>query len=392
MEPDQMTDDRREDGALADQLALMARSGLMTHVVELAPPVTAETVARFRARAAAQAGNVMAVGAGRFALCLPRGARALELDMPHRIWPIGADGRAPDRTPRDKGPKPLPAPTPGDAAGAPEAMDAASAPEAMVAALAEGQVALAGRIDALGGAIAAAAERLSEGRAASQGAEALDSLADRVAARLAARQGDADARLEAHLAEVAERLAAQQEQTAARLAAQQERAAGRLGGQIDIAQSAQAEALSEMMLRLDGLDARLDGLAADRPARAAPSEARIAALEEALHGHAAETGEALATLRLGLRAVNDRLDALPARLRDGAAGEATEPTPSRSATITPLPVPGRGASAETAALTRGLSDLVARLDALLDGAPPRGGEDTAAPLWRRSLHDRPGGG
>ncbi len=364
--------DPQWDGAVSDHLALMARSGLMTHVVALAPPVTAEAVARFRAGAAAQATNIMAVGPGRFALCLPPRTRTLDLDVPHRIRPIGQDGGAPGRAPQATAPEPPIAPPIASAqAPAPAPVPAmpgrdTTGPDPMVAALAEGQIALAGRIDALGAQIETAASRMADERAASEA----PALAERLAGGLA------------------ERIAGQ-------IGAREAQRADRLGRQIDAAQASQAETLSEVMLRLDGLDARLDGLAADRRRREERPDGRlderIAALEDVLQDHAAETGEALATLRLGLRAVNDRLDALPARLR-GAPEQgmgAESAAPSRSATVTPLPVPGRGASAETAALTRGLADLVARLDTLLGGASE---EHADAPLWRRNLRDRPGGG
>ena len=361
-------DDPQRDGAVSDHLALMARSGLMTHVVELAPPVTAEAVARFRAGAAAQATNIMAVGPGRFALCLPPGMRTLDVDVPHRIRAIGQDGGAPGRAPQSTAPEPpiAPAIAPSIApaeAPAPAPVPAmpgsdTTGPDPMVAALAEGQIALAGRIDALGAQIETAAARMSAERAATEA----PALADRIAGQVGTQEAQR---------------------------------ADRLGRQLEAANASQAETLSEVMLRLDGLDARLDGLAADRRRRAErpderPDE-RIAALEDVLQDHAAETGEALATLRLGLRAVNDRLDALPGRLR-GAPEQGTGADgapPSRSATVTPLPVPGRGASAETAALTRGLADLVARLDNLLGGASEEHADD---PLWRRNLRDRPGSG
>ena len=368
--PDPHGDDPRWDGAVSDHLALMARSGLMTHEVELAPPVTAEAVARFRAGAAAQATNVMAVGPGRFALCLPPGIRTLDVDVSHRIRPIGrADGGTSRRAPQATGPEatiaPADAPAPAPAPERPRSET--TGPDPMVAALAEGQIALAGRLDALGAQI---------------GAQIRAQIAD-----AAARMAEGHAATEALASALAERIAGQ-------IGAQEARRADRLGRQIEAAHAAQAETLSEVMLRLDGLDARLDGIYADRgtePQPDDPPEDRIATLDAVLQEHAAETGEALATLRLGLRAVNERLDALPARLRDAPeqGRDAESAPPSRSATVTPLPVPARGASAETVALTRGLADLVARLDTLLGGTS---GEHADAPLWRRNLRDRPGSG
>lgn len=75
--------------ALAEHLALLARSGLMTHVAQLDPPVTAATMARFRADASAQSSNVMALSPGEFALCLAPNVRALASTVPHRLHPIG---------------------------------------------------------------------------------------------------------------------------------------------------------------------------------------------------------------------------------------------------------------------------------------------------------------
>ncbi|MEM1430274.1 MAG: hypothetical protein AAGG09_12530, partial [Pseudomonadota bacterium] len=74
--------------ALSDHLALLARSGLMTHVAELEPPVTAESMEQFRADAAAQASNVMALSSGTFAVCLAPSARTLASRVPHRLRPI----------------------------------------------------------------------------------------------------------------------------------------------------------------------------------------------------------------------------------------------------------------------------------------------------------------
>ena len=79
----------------ADHLALMARAGLMTHVAELSPPVTAEAMARFRSDAAKQASNVMALASGRFALCLPPGRREIATTVAHRLRPIDDAGRNP---------------------------------------------------------------------------------------------------------------------------------------------------------------------------------------------------------------------------------------------------------------------------------------------------------
>ena len=133
-----------------DHLAVMARAGLMTHVAELAPPVTAEAMTRFRADAARQASNVMALASGRFALCLPPGRREVTSTIAHRLLPIGAAQDAADRaegapavhgTPRRILPPslrgqgaPRPAADTGDGAGAGAALLPAAAAPATAAA------------------------------------------------------------------------------------------------------------------------------------------------------------------------------------------------------------------------------------------------------------------
>jgi len=153
-----------DDGAAAQHIALLARTGLMTHVALLEAPVTAEAVRRFREEAAAQATNVMAVGAGRFALCLPQGRREIATGVPHRLHAIGQDGGRPAdapltlTAPAPTAPVPTqvptPVPTPAVAPPAPPAPATTARPpaadgRAVLAALVEGQGAIAAGLDRL---------------------------------------------------------------------------------------------------------------------------------------------------------------------------------------------------------------------------------------------------
>lgn len=87
----------------------MARAGVLTHEAHLDPPVTAAVMDRFRRDAAAQARNVMALGPGRFAICLPGGRKWIDSDVPHRLVALsdGAGGAGTARAPDAPAPPPV---------------------------------------------------------------------------------------------------------------------------------------------------------------------------------------------------------------------------------------------------------------------------------------------
>jgi hypothetical protein len=356
-----------------DHLALMARSGLMTHVAELAPPVTAASMARFRAEAAAQASNVMALASGRFALCLPSGRREIRTTVAHRLFPLPAHpaDNGGLRAPASEGrPRRIPPPSErrgkADAVGradpagavpaapalakragddaerappgqrpqgaedvaAREAEDPATAADATgamaqrgeggaggigaaqptLAALARGQTALADGLTRLAGFIDSAETRAEAASTARE--RTLDELAARMEAAAARVEAGAEHRARAaaggHLGNAVGRALTEAE---GRLAGAVASTEARLADGIEAAHGAQADAIVDLRRALDGMSA---------------TQAEAAARQD----------EALAALRLGLRALNDRLAGLeaegplPAVRGAGAAMESGARAPS----------------------------------------------------------------
>jgi hypothetical protein len=457
----------------------MARAGLMTHVAELAPPVTAETMTRFRADAARQASNVMALASGRFALCLPPGRREVTSVIAHRLLPIGATQDAADHaeagpaahgTPRRILPPSLrvqsvPPPAAGtgdeaalrpaaapavqvaaeqqrhaDAAGAPTRAGAslrgrgddapdepagsnpAAAPQPSPevgapdpAALARGQVALAEGLSRLAQFVEAAERRASETAAAQE--RALTDLAERIEAaadRSAEAPWSARADLTTDTPESAEPACAedvsgrsqgfgsaeQPVRATPHSPATGDRAApvaetGSIAGALA---GAEARITGVLVEALGGVEARLsEGMEASHGAQVegiAEMRRAVEAVSAAQADDSARLSEALATLRLGLRAVNDRLAAL--ETRGGVEGAPTGERPSAAAGAA---LTRSGASAEAGAalgpapgagsgrgeLHGAVQALLGRLDWLEAGAAAAA-ERRDAPVWRRSAH------
>ncbi|RDC74429.1 hypothetical protein DLJ49_03830 [Rhodovulum sp. 12E13] len=487
---------RRPDGTdHEDHLAVMARAGLMSHVAELAPPVTAEAMARFRADAARQASNVMALASGRFALCLPPGRREVTSVIAHRLLPIGAAkdaagsaeaAPAAHGTPRrilppslrgqtapapatGAGERPPPGPAAADqrgdaahaaalpgagasqmgqhddrpgapagggpAAGLPAAAERGATPTGAAprpapeeaapdpATLARGQAALAEGLSRLAQVVEAAERRASETAAAQE--RALTELAERIEA---ATERSAEASPSAHAtpatanpvsagpatAEDAPRSAqAQGPAEGPALAAPQIPAsvdrpkpgaevgtqAGAVGGAVGGALAgAEARITGALVEALGGVEARLsEGMEASHGAQVeAMAEMRraIEAVSAAQADDSARLSEALATLRLGLRAVNDRLAALeapggienaPTADRPSAAGGAALPRSGAMMEAGAALRPAPGAGFGRGELHGAVQALLGRLDWLEAGAAAAA-ERRDAPVWRRSAH------
>ncbi len=412
-----------------DHLAVMAGAGLMTHVAEIAPPVTAEAMARFRADAARQASNVMALASGRFALCLPPGRRELETRVAHKLLPIGAGGGGSTRNVAAE-----------EGAGAPRrilppSLRGRSAPPAAAAAGGAGSPADAtrtrpgpaapshGSAAGLGGPLPGASPT---GRVAPSGlgappppepapnrapGPAADPAADLAADLALGRPATAPAPAVAQNRDPTERKDARAEG-----GAMPHRAHDATGDRVetshDLPHRADPETAfgSAMETALAAVEARLSETIA---ASLAATEARLLEGMEAAHGaqadalgdlrravdgvgHAqaddtARLGEAFATLRLGLRAVNDQLARLEA--------PPTAPAPARAAGL-PRPAaepayagPYTSATdhadgpvesgAERGELHGAVQALLGRLDWLEAGATAAAGRP-AAPVWRRS--------
>ncbi|MEL6204346.1 MAG: hypothetical protein AAFR47_03415 [Pseudomonadota bacterium] len=375
--------------AVQDHLALMARSGLMTHVAQIEAPVTAEAVARFRAEAAGQATNVMALAAGRFALCLAPGMRGLRSSVPHQLWPIGQESQE-DAPPAKPRPAPPPQQAKPEAPAAPSPAGPDPAGEA-IAAVAEGQVQFAQMLDTLTARIEAAEAR---GRAAEASLmQAMGGVSTDLDARLHALTGEMQSRLQA---------VATQLETAARGA---EGGLDRLTATLESALSAQD---GRHRARLEALETRLaDGQEAARAASDAVWQgigSALQALEVRAEEEAVRTSEALTALRVNMRALSERVAELPLRLApDGAVSSAgvqgrplDAPTPHVTARHI-APQPGTpSAPADITVLHPALADaphaqrepsLQDTLRAVLDRLDREAGPVRAEPT---ALHRRPG--
>ncbi|MEM0934813.1 MAG: hypothetical protein AAGJ91_02785 [Pseudomonadota bacterium] len=401
--------------AVADHLTLMARSGLMTHVADLEPPVTAAAMARFRAEAGMQASNVMALSPGQFALCLPAGLDTLATRVPHRLRPIEDYPTAPPPTRQDGGSEALPArrilppglrqddPAPAQHAGRPASkpptpapiLDLARPPATAVGrapdplsegqvttvleALSERHIALAASVDRVGTQLDVWAERHAadlretartvlatvEGWEARLG-DGLASLPDEIAERLSHAHRAALDALAAELRRAAEDDAAR---TAAGEAARAKEGAA--------AATALEERIVEAMSVLD--TAQRTGIDELR--------AEIGALSLARAEDEARLAEGFAAMRLGLRALNDRMTELSAQVSERRSPPETPPETAPVTTDEAVPIPLRPPAAPrqdggmqatagerpenaSAQLRAALSAVLAELDARAQVAGP----------------------
>jgi DNA anti-recombination protein RmuC len=275
-----------------------------------------------------------------------------------------------------------------------------------VTALVEGQIALAAGIDRL-------AETMAESRrqtAAIQDAQS-DGI-DRVAARLetlVARLEDGLApalrrlseetaltgretrtALEAEAArrrQDAEALQARLEDTAVRLSERLEAGSGRVADSLGALETRLCDQLAGFRADLaERMESRVEQVEAERAARAEAMAQDIQSVALGLSETDARLSEGFATLRLGLRALNDRV----AELSAGAASvPPDEPAPAEApADVTVLhPAPGDREGESLPQLRATLEAVLARLD----GEGRRPPAEGAAAVWRRSsaLRERP---
>jgi hypothetical protein len=222
---------------------------------------------------------------------------------------------------------------------------------------------------------AALQEETARGRRDAEAREArLEATAARLADRLEAMDGRVADRLDALDGRVADKLDAVDGRVADKLDAVD----GRVADKLDVVGSDLAD-------RLEAREARAE---AEREARAKAMAEEVRAVGLHLSETDARVSEGFATLRLGLRALNDRL----AELGAGTAPPPREPAdpaeaPAAVTVLHPAPGERSGDGAGVAELRETLESVLARLGD--DGRRPAGEEATA--VWRRSsaLRERP---